>query len=145
MPTNEKRILIVDDDDEIRRLLRTVFGYRGFTVDTARDGIEALARLRACTYATMLLDLMMPVKSGYDVLDELKKTEAGQRPIVFVLSAGSSIRELDPEVVAGTIRKPFDIEVLLDMVTACMEVLAPRTQPPECPPAESVAARAKPN
>jgi DNA-binding response OmpR family regulator len=144
MSTNEKRILIVDDDDSIRGLLCTILSRRGFTVDTARDGIEALARLGSCTYAAMLLDLMMPVKSGYDVLDELKKSEAARRPIVFVLTAGASIRDLDPEVVAGSIRKPFDVEVLTDMVTACVTAVEPRPQPPDCPPAESAEARAKP-
>ena len=145
MPTNEKRILIVDDDDAIRGLLCTILSRRGFTVDTARNGNEALARLRTCTYAAMLLDLMMPVKSGYDVLDELKNSEAARRPIVFVLTAGSPVRDLDPEVVAGSIRKPFDVEVLIDMVTACVNVLTPQPQLPDCPPAESVVARAKPS
>jgi DNA-binding response OmpR family regulator len=145
MPSNEKRILIVDDDDAIRGLLYTILSRRGFAVDTARNGIEALARLRNCTYAAMLLDLMMPVKSGYDVLDELKQTEAARRPIVFVLTAGSSTRDLDPEIVAGSIRKPFDVEVLLDMVIACVTVLTPQSQLPDCPPAESVVARAKPS
>jgi DNA-binding response OmpR family regulator len=145
MPSNEKRILIVDDDDAIRGLLCTILTHRGFAVDTARNGIEALAFLHTCTYAAMLLDLMMPVKSGYDVLDELKKSEAARRPIVFVLTAGSSVRDLDPEVVAGSIRKPFDVEVLLDMVTACVTVRTPQPQPPDCPPAESVVPRAKPS
>lgn len=145
MPTNEKRILIVDDDDAIRGLLRTVLSRRGFAVDTACNGLEALARLRNCAYAAMLLDLMMPLKNGYDVLDELKATEAERRPIVFVLTAGSSVRDLDPEVVVGTIKKPFDLEVLMDIVTACVTVTAPRPQLPDCPPAGSVLARSKPS
>jgi DNA-binding response OmpR family regulator len=145
MPTNEKRILIVDDDDAIRGLLCTILSRRGFAIDTARDGVEALARLRTCNYAAMLLDLMMPEKSGYEVLEELKESEAGRRPIVFVLTAGGSVRDLDPEVVAGSIRKPFDVEVLTDMVTACVTAFTPQPQPPDCPPAASVAARAKPS
>ena len=145
MPTNEKRILIVDDDDAIRGLLCTILSRRGFIVDTARNGIEALARLRSCLYTAMLLDLMMPLKSGYDVLDELKAMGAASRPIVFVLTAGAPTRDLDPEIVAGSIRKPFDVEILLDMVTACVTVLTARPQLPDCPPAESSAARAKPN
>ena len=145
MPSNEKRILIVDDDEAIRQLLCTILSRRGFAVDTARNGIEALACLRTCAYAAMLLDLMMPVKSGYDVLTELKNTEAARRPIVFVLTAGASVRDLDPEVVAGTIRKPFYVEMLLDMVTACVNVLTAQPQLPDCPPAESVVTRAKPS
>ena len=145
MLTNEKRILIVDDDDAIRGLLSTILGRRGFAVDTARNGIEALACLHSCRYSAMLLDLMMPVKSGYDVLDEMKQMDAAARPMVFVLTAGSPTRDLDPEVVAGSIRKPFDVEILLDMVSACVTVLTARPQLTDCPPAESIVARAKPN
>jgi DNA-binding response OmpR family regulator len=145
MPTNEKRILIVDDDDATRGLLSTILGRRGFAVDTARNGIEALACLRSCIYSAMLLDLMMPVKSGYDVLDELREIDAAARPIVFVLTAGAPTRDLDPNLVAGSIRKPFDVEILLDMVAACVTVLTPRPQLTECPPAESIATPAKPN
>ncbi|MEA2164572.1 MAG: hypothetical protein QOK37_2699 [Thermoanaerobaculia bacterium] len=143
MQPQEKRILIVDDDDAIRGLLCTILSRRGFAVDTARNGIEALERLRSCVYSAMLLDLMMPVKSGYDVLDEMREMDADARPIVFVLTAGSHTRDLDPDLVAGSIRKPFDVEVLLDTVTACVTVIAPRPQLPECPPAESAPARAK--
>ena len=94
------------------------------------------------------------VKSSAFVSDELTATFSRHAPgsclahlssIVFVLTAGSSIRDLDPEVVAGSIRKPFDVEVLIDMVTACVTVLTPRPQPPDCPPAESAEARAKPS
>ena len=49
----------------------------------------------------MLLDLMMPMKSGWDVLDELKKLPAGARPVVIVLTAGNEPRDLDPSIVAG--------------------------------------------
>lgn len=121
MSANEKRILIVDDDDAIRALLCAVLRHRGYAADFANNGVEALARLRSRSYDVMLLDLMMPLKSGYDVLDELKKVTAGARPIVFVLTAGSAVRSLDPALVAGSIRKPFDIEVLLQMITACFE------------------------
>jgi two-component system, OmpR family, response regulator len=145
MSANEKRILIVDDDAAIRALLFTMLRHRGFAVDGASNGVEALARLRSCVYAAMLLDLMMPVKNGYDVLDELKKFPADVRPIVIVLTAGNEPRDLDPGLVAGSIRKPFDVEVLLDLITACVNALAPRPQLPDCPPADSAAARDKVN
>ena len=144
MHPNEKRILIVDDDDAIRSLLSTILSRRGFPVDTARNGVEALARLHVCNYSALLLDLMMPLKNGYEVLDELKKTEAGRRPVVFVLTAGTHIRQLDPEVVAGSIHKPFDMDILLDMISACVTVLSPRPQLPDCPPPENMV-RAKAN
>jgi DNA-binding response OmpR family regulator len=133
MPTKEKRILIVDDDDAIRTLLFTILRRQGFAVDGARNGLEALARLRMCVYSVMLLDLMMPMKSGWDVLDELKKLPAEARPMVFVLTAGNEPSDLDPAIVAGSIRKPFDVELLMATVTACMNALTERPQLPGCP------------
>src|SRR5258707_13495889 len=101
MPTREKRILIVDDDDAIRMLLFTILRRRRIAVDGARNGLEALARLRTCVYSVMLLDLMMPMKSGWDVLDELKKLPADARPMVVVLIPGSEPRDLDPTILPG--------------------------------------------
>jgi DNA-binding response OmpR family regulator len=140
MPTpNDKRVLIVDDDDAIRALLFTILRRRRFAVDTARNGMEALARLRSCVYSVMLLDLMMPLKSGWDVLDELKKLPADARPVVIVLTAGNEPRDLDPNLVAGSIRKPFDVDLLIATVTACMNALNERAQLPDCPPPDTAA------
>jgi DNA-binding response OmpR family regulator len=144
MPTtNDKRILIVDDDDAIRALLFTILRRRRFAVDGARNGLEALARLRKCVYSVMLLDLMMPVKSGWDVLDDLKKLPADARPMVIVLTAGNEPRDLDPHIVAGSIRKPFDVDLLMSTVTACMNALHERPQLPDCPPPDSAAVPAE--
>ena len=136
MPTNEKRILIVDDDDAIRTLLFTVLRRRGFAVDCARNGLEALARLQRCLYSVMLLDLMMPLKSGWDVMNELKTMPAEVRPIVIVLTAGRD-PVLDPSIVALLIRKPFEVDLIVETVTACTNTLPARPQLPCCPPAGS--------
>jgi CheY-like chemotaxis protein len=135
---NEKRILIVDDDDAIRALLFTILRRRGFTVDMAKNGLEAMNRLRGCHYAVMLLDLMMPMKSGWEVLDELKKLAPEVRPVVIVLTAGNEPRDLDPALVAASIGKPFEVNLLVETITACTNAQAERPQLPGCPPADSV-------
>lgn len=137
MTKPEKRILVVDDDDAIRALLFTILRRRGFHVDGARNGEEALTRLRACVYSAMLLDLMMPIKSGWDVLEELRTMEPDARPLVIVLTAGTEPRDLDSTIVSGSIRKPFDVELLVDAVTASVNTLTAREQLPGCPPADS--------
>jgi len=71
MQKDEKRILVVDDDEAIRMLLLTILRRRGMVMDTARNGAEALEKLGQCRYAVMLLDLMMPVMSGWAVLEQL--------------------------------------------------------------------------
>jgi DNA-binding response OmpR family regulator len=127
---------VVDDDDAIRTLLLTVLRRRGFSVDTARHGGEALAQLVRCRYAVILLDLMMPQVSGWEVLQELSTYDQGERPIVIVMTAGTEPRDIDPRLVAGTIRKPFDVELLVDMVTAGVATIGDRDQFAGCPPAE---------
>lgn len=139
MPTTEKRILIADDDDAIRTLLFTILRRRGFSVDVAHNGAEALQRLRRCRYSVLLLDLMMPVKSGWDVLDELKNIPLDVRPVVLVMTAGVDSGDLDPGLIAGSIGKPFDVELLVETVMACMNALAARNQLPDCPAADSMA------
>jgi len=132
-----KRILVVDDDDAIRALLFTVLRRRGFQVDTGRNGMEALERCSLCRYSIVLLDLMMPRMNGWEVIDHLARKALEERPMVIVLTAGGEPRNFPPDLVAGTIRKPFDIELLLDTIVGCLTSVEPRPQGADCPPAES--------
>jgi len=132
----EKRILVVDDDDAIRALVSTVLRRRGFSVDAARHGAEALERMDQCRYSLVVLDLMMPRVSGYEVLDHLDGMAASMRPLVLVLTAGLEPKNFDPSVVIGTIHKPFDIELLVDTVAACLDAVAGSAQFDNCPPGE---------
>ena len=120
MGKQEKRVLVVDDDSAIRTLLMTILRRRGLAADAAADGAEALEHLAHRHYSVMLLDLMMPRQSGWDVLGEIARWPLGRRPIIIVLTAGSEPRTLDPTLVAGTVRKPFDVEMLVDTVSACV-------------------------
>ena len=137
MEKAEKRILVVDDDDAIRTLLLTILRRRGLLVDTARHGAEALERLERCSYAVMLLDLMMPRLNGWQVPEQIAKYDSARRPVVIVLTAGTEPRNVDPNLVAGSIKKPFDVELLLDMITACLSACADRNQLPGCPAPDS--------
>jgi len=139
MQRDEKRILVVDDDDAIRALLITILRRRGMRIDSARSGVEAIERIASCRYSLILLDLMMPHMSGYDVLERLEELPENERPFVLVLTAGGEPRTLNPSIVAGTVRKPFDIELLVDSVVACLAMLGTREQTERCPPAESEA------
>lgn len=132
----EKRILVTDDDDAIRALLATILRRRGFKVDTARNGVEALERCAQCRYSLVILDLMMPRMSGYEVLNAVEAMPAADRPLVLVLTAGAPPQALDPNIVAGALRKPFDIEMLIDTVVACVTSSSERVQISGCPAEE---------
>ena len=137
MPFDEKRILVVDDDSAIRTLLMTILRRRGLSVDTAKHGAEAMERLGKCRYALMLLDLMMPVKNGWQVLEYVRAMEKKARPAIILLTAGSELRDFDPDIVSGSVRKPFDVELLFDTVIGCISVIGARKQIEGCPRSES--------
>ena len=128
----EKRILIVDDDDAIRALVMTVLRRRGYKLDTARNGVDALEKLAICRYCLVVLDLMMPRMSGYEVLEDLAKQPESSRPLVLVLTAGLDRKPFDKSFVVGTIHKPFDVQLLVDTVSGCIEAAEPLAQRDEC-------------
>ena len=140
----EKRILVVDDDDAIRALLRTVLRRRGFGVDAARNGVDALEQMVANRYALVVLDLMMPRMSGYELLEHLGQQSVMTRPRVLVLTAGLEPRTFDTELVVGTIHKPFDVDLLVDIVTACLSA-APETHPPAVADEVAIPPESRPN
>ena len=71
----EKRILIVDDDDEIRELLEFDVKASGYFVDTARDGLEGLNKALNNSYDLVLLDVMMPKMNGFDVCKNIRQAK----------------------------------------------------------------------
>jgi DNA-binding response OmpR family regulator len=139
----DKRILVVDDDDAIRTLVVTVLRRRGYAVDAARNGVDAMDMIQGHRYTLVVLDLMMPRMSGYEVMDALGRMSVMSRPRVLVLTAGHEPRTLDTELVLGTIHKPFDIELLLDIVTGCLTAADAETDLP--PPAAEAVLTSRPN
>ncbi len=109
-----KRVLVVDDDPEIRLLLQISLEGYGFEVITAADGQEGLARLAADAPDVVLLDVMMPVLDGWGVLDALDIATA---PPIIVIS-GWSNHDRAPLTVAlekgavDFVPKPFDMDAL---------------------------------
>ncbi|HEX7192721.1 MAG TPA: response regulator [Thermoanaerobaculia bacterium] len=133
----EKRVLVVDDDDAIRALLCTILRRRGIPVDSARNGAEALACCERCRYGVVLLDLMMPQVNGYEVLNAFSDRPRQDRPLFLVLTAGAEPRNLSADLVAGTIRKPFDVEMIVDTISAALTTLASHEQLEDCPAADN--------
>ncbi|HYK04907.1 MAG TPA: response regulator transcription factor [Thermoanaerobaculia bacterium] len=113
------RVLVVDDEAAIRALVAKIVERAGYPVDTARDGAEAIEKLEGTEYAVIVLDLMMPNIDGYGLIRHLKE-RGGNRPAIIVISAGDSaaFRQLDGAVVHSILRKPFDIDVLGDLIAA---------------------------
>jgi CheY-like chemotaxis protein len=116
------RVLVVDDEPAIRALVTKIVERAGHPVDSARDGAEAIEKLEQSHYSVAVLDLMMPNVDGYALIEYLK-ARGGVRPAIIVISAGdsASLRRLDGSVVHSILRKPFDIDVLGDLITAAVK------------------------
>lgn len=116
--SKDARVLVVDDEPAIRALVAKIVERAGLPVDSARDGAEAIEKLEAARYSVIVLDLNMPNVNGYELIDHLKRH--GRKPAIIVISAGDSaaLRQLDGSMVHSIVRKPFDIDVLGDLISA---------------------------
>ena len=82
------KILLAEDDKFISRAYKDGLTRAGFDVSVAIDGNEALAQIKTVKPDLMLLDLIMPVKNGFEVLEELQKSKENKSPIIVLSNLG---------------------------------------------------------
>ena len=114
-PTESASILVVDDDPEIVTMLSTRLSKRGYRVSTANDGHSALEQAKRDLPDLMLLDVMMPGKSGWEVARALKQDPVTQGiKIVMVTAIGEQVNEITSPLYGADahIDKPFEFERL---------------------------------
>ena len=118
------RLLVVDDDHAIRKLLERIAKRAGFEVETAKDGADALEMIEARDYDIALVDLMMPRLSGYELVQRISTRE--RRPVVIVATAltNSDLATVDDTMVRRVIRKPFDVQAVVTALTEAMQHVA---------------------
>jgi two-component system response regulator MprA len=109
----EKRILVVDDDQALRRLVERALVLEGYTVETVSSGHEAIERVRESPPDLVLLDLMLPDFDGKTVLRQLRQEGFEKLPVV-IFTAGVLPAE-EREALQGTaiVSKPFDLDEFL--------------------------------
>lgn len=115
------RILIVEDDRKVARFLEQAFREEGFAVDVATDGIEGAMKARVFDYDLLVLDLMLPGKSGFEITREVRRGGGGV-PILLLTA-----RDSKEDVVAGLdagaddyLTKPFSLDELLARARALL-------------------------
>jgi DNA-binding response OmpR family regulator len=123
MSANEPiRILVIDDDPGVRGLLTILFEREGWTVTTAADGEVALEQIARVRPDVVILDLMLPKRTGLEVLQQIAEHDDDTAEKVLVLTAISEaqLRRLPAGLrVRKLMRKPFDNAELLQSVKAC--------------------------
>ncbi|MBI5705477.1 MAG: sigma-54-dependent Fis family transcriptional regulator [Armatimonadetes bacterium] len=117
-----KRLLIVDDEPHIRRVLQAAFEKAGYGAGCAGDAAEALEHLRESSFDLVLTDVTMPGMTGYELLREIKAAHP-EIPVVIMTAYGTipaavqAIRDGAFEYIT----KPFDLEVLKKVVASALE------------------------
>ncbi len=117
-------LLVVDDDEVNRDVLRRHLERQGYGVEEAADGFEALAVLRGKTFDAVLLDLLMPEMSGLEVLREIKQDYALRDIPVLVISASDELSSVAESIQSGAedyLVKPFDPILLRARLSATLD------------------------
>lgn len=125
----KERILIIEDDDQILKILRRSLVYEGYQVDTAADGEEGLNLLRDNKPALVILDWMLPGMDGLEVCRRIR--ELGNQPILM-LTAKDTLEDRVQGLDAGAddyLVKPFELDELLARIRALLR----RTQVERAP------------
>jgi DNA-binding response OmpR family regulator len=118
---DQLRVLYVDDDADLRRIVKDQLGPEGFVLDEAEDGAKAIAMLEKGNYNLMLLDINMPVKSGIDVLKFIKEKGLACKVIMLTGRVGFSVATESLKLGADDyITKPFNFDYLLFAIKRVM-------------------------
>lgn len=114
------RVLVADDEPQIRRALSTALRAHGYEVETAEDGEDALARIAAWSPQVVVLDLVMPKRDGLDVLRELRTWS--ELPVIVLSARGQEADKVTALDLGADdyLTKPFGIDELLARLRAVL-------------------------
>ena len=119
MSLEGKSILVVDDDPDIVVTMRAALEDSGATVITASDGDQAIQMAEKSSPDLVILDAMLPKRSGFLVMDKLKSAKNERQPRVIMITAAAGKRHqawAESRGVDGYLAKPFRMERLLESV-----------------------------
>jgi len=119
MITNIKpyKVLVVDDDPVIRDMMGDIFELEGYTIEVARNGREALEKLRGKGSYLVFLDLMMPVVSGQEVCEQLSTDpQVRNRHVIILMSALDNLAQATLLKVDAIMPKPFVVEDVVRVI-----------------------------
>jgi len=117
------KIVVVDDDADLLRLVRIKLSKEGFDVVTAVDGEEGAAAILREKPDVMIVDVMMPKKDGYQVLTEVRVKMGKKTPIAIMLTAKAETRDIAKGLESGAddyITKPFSPRELVERINVAL-------------------------
>jgi two-component system chemotaxis response regulator CheY len=111
-------ILVVDDEPNVRFLVRVTLERAGYEIVEAGNGVAALERMRESRPDLVITDLMMPVMSGRELIERLRADPATASTPILILSANSRLLVGEADAMLS---KPFDLEDLVEQVRILQE------------------------
>jgi two-component system, OmpR family, response regulator CpxR len=127
---NGPPILVIDDDAELCELISELLGEEGFVIESVNDGLKGLARATAKPYALVILDVMLPKMTGFEVLKRLRQTS--RVPVLMLTARGEDVdRIVGLEMGADDyLPKPFNPRELVARVRAIGRRTSPSADAP---------------
>lgn len=128
--TGPRSVLVVDDEDDLRHVLRDILGAEGYDVTTAANGMEALRLVRERHFDVVTMDLRMPGLSGQQTLAELRRIARDVVPIVISGYVTPEDKNLAHALgVHAVVCKPFDIDRLLAVMADAFTMVRSEAAP----------------
>lgn len=117
-PLKNKMILVVDDEELLREIISEELTYCGATVDTAENGLLALAKLKTNFFDCLVTDIRMPGGNGVDLIKSIG-TELEKKPIIFICSGFNDLNSDDLKKlnVAYHFTKPFNRDQFIEIIS----------------------------
>ena len=124
-PQKSLDILIIDDNDQITKMISSFLDMSNHECTVVNDGKEGLELIKTNQYDSIILDLAMPEFDGYQILDTLAKEDPEQLPKIIILTASSisieTVKKFKELGISSCLQKPVDIDQLLAKITSVAE------------------------
>jgi DNA-binding NtrC family response regulator len=115
--SEKTRLLIVDDDVNFRNTLSKILNKKGYETVSAKDGFSALELIKENAFDVVLIDIKMPVMDGVETYKKMKTIKSDIKAIMMTaFSADDLIRDAIKEGVYAVVRKPFDVDMIVNMI-----------------------------
>ena len=123
LDSNASRILIVDDNPDILKLVSKMATRLGYRPTLAEDGVDALYYLNTGHYDLVITDYVMPFIDGYQLADQIKKKHFGTKVIIMTGHSQSEIEDLldGSGIVDGLLLKPFNLKTLKEKIDMAIQ------------------------
>lgn len=117
----KKRVLVIEDEEDLREVIKDLLEILGVDIDLAVDGIEGIEQQKKNSYDLVISDLRMPRCSGLEVLKWMRSQNI-QTPIIFQTGHGYAnlTKDVGDSSILAILEKPWDHEVLMNLVTKAL-------------------------